>query len=126
MSAEQRQERRIANDIQFFVHVHECDEDAGLVGESVSAEAVDVSAHGLQFHTGDLLYSDSLLDVTIGVGEPFAMYLLRGEIRWVTEVDDEYFIGVKLLPEDGRDLDKWIGNFTDTFGDEPGDQPGQD
>ncbi len=124
MSAEKRQERRIANDIQFFLHVHECAQDPRLVGESVSAEAVDVSAHGLQFHTGDLLYSGSLLDVTIGVGEPFAMYVLRGEIRWVTEVDDEYYIGVKLLPEDGKDLDKWIGNFADTFGDVPGESSG--
>jgi hypothetical protein len=79
MNADKRQERRIANGIHFFVHVHECAQDPDLVGESISAEAVDVSAHGLQFHTGDALYSGSLLNVTIGVGDPFAMYLLRGE-----------------------------------------------
>ena len=46
---EQRTEARIPNHIKFFVHIHECEKDPDMVGESVTCETEDLSIHGLQF-----------------------------------------------------------------------------
>jgi hypothetical protein len=115
MEHEQRSETRIPNNVRFFVHVHECEEDPDLVGTSVTCEAVDFSLHGLQFKTDQQLYRGSLLNITIGVGDPFAMFLLRGEIRWVKEDDMEYAMGILLKDEELTDFDKWIDKFESTF-----------
>ena len=80
---DKRAEARVPHNIRFFVHVHECQEDPDLVGVSIAVEAIDFSTRGLQFRTETTLIAHSLLNVTIGIGEPFAMYLLRGEIRWI-------------------------------------------
>lgn len=112
---EQRTEPRISNDIGFFIHVIECPEDADLVDVSVACTAVDVSTRGLQFKTEVLLPTNSLLDITIGIPDPFAMYLLRGEIRWSKEDDDEYFMGVLLQDSDENDYSKWGRDFDQRF-----------
>jgi len=111
---EQRTEARIPNHIKFFVHIHECVEDPDMVGESVSCEAEDLSIHGLQFCTEQKLHVGSMLNITIGIGDPFAMYLLRGEIRWVKEEKGEYYMGILLKDEKHMDLAKWIENFDKT------------
>jgi hypothetical protein len=114
---EQRREPRIPKHVRFFIHVHECEEDPDMVGTSVTCEAVDFSIHGLQFKTDAQLYRGSLLDITIGIGAPFGMYLLRGEIRWVKQEEDEddFYMGILLLDEEHMDLDKWVETFDDTF-----------
>jgi hypothetical protein len=112
---EQRSEPRVLNDIKFFVHVQECKEDNDLAGTSIACEAVDVSVHGLQFRTDDPLYSGNLLNITIGIGKPFAMYLLRGEVRWAKEEEGAFYMGILLKDEDGTDLDKWRASFSETF-----------
>ena len=86
-----------------------------MVGTSISVEAVDLSVHGMQFRTDDQLYSGSQLNITIGIGEPFAMYLLRGEIRWVKTDGEHFFMGILLKQESTMDLDKWVANFDATF-----------
>ena len=121
---EQRSEPRIPQHVRFFVHVHECEEDHDLVGTSVTCEALDFSVHGLQLKTDSKLFQGSLLDITIGIGDPFAMYLLRGEIRWVTQEEEDFYMGVLLVDEEHMDLDKWVENFGSTFaGEAPSEQP---
>ena len=112
---DKRSEPRIEFNIRFFVHVHECPDDLDLVGLSVACDAVDVSTRGLQFKTEINLAAGSLLNITIGIGEPFAMYLLRGEIRWSKEKDGKHYAGVVLLDEEGTDLKKWESDFSKTF-----------
>lgn len=114
-SDEQRREARIPNNVRFFVHVHECEEDPDLVGTSVTCEAVDMSLHGLQFKTDQRLYDASLVNITIGVGNPFAMFLLRGEIRWVKEEGVEYAVGILLKDAELTDFDKWVDRFESIF-----------
>ncbi len=104
---QKRKEPRIEQHVRFFLHVHKCAEDPDLVGVSVACEAVDFSSHGLQLRTDQDLPPKTLLNITIGIGDPFAMYLLRGEIRWTKAVDDEYYTGVLLSEEEGTDLDAW-------------------
>lgn len=57
----------------------------------------------------------SILNITIGIGSPFAMFLLSGEIRWVREIDDECYMGVKLLTTEGTDYNKWNDRFDEIF-----------
>ena len=108
---DKRREPRIELLVKFFVHVHECAEDPDLAGVSVDSEALDFSSHGVQFRTDQDLALKTLLNITIGIGDPFAMYLLRGEIRWTKPEDDEYYVGVRLNEAEGTDLDAWIAYF---------------
>ena len=112
---EHRTETRVESHVRFFVHVHECEADHDLVGTSLTCEAVDFSVHGLQLVTDEDLPIGTMLDVTIGIGDPFAMYLLRGEVRWVRKRSDEVFMGVLIREADGTDLADWIGHFDETF-----------
>lgn len=112
---EKRGEARVEHKIKFFVHVHDCQDDPGLVGLSISCEALDFSSHGLQLRADQRLEKSTLLDITIGIGKPFAMYLLRGEVRWVRPGEEEFFMGVLFKEEDGTDYTKWIEQFATTF-----------
>jgi hypothetical protein len=105
---EQRQEPRTAHKIRLFVHVHDCEEDPDLVGVTIACETVDLSTHGLQLKTNLELTTGTLLNITIGIGDPFAMYLLRGELRWIRPDGDDYCMGVLLKEAGDTDFDKWI------------------
>ena len=113
---DKRSEPRVEHKIRFFVHVHECREDPDLVGVSIACEALDFSSHGLQLRTEQPLLPQTLLNITIGIGDPFAMYLLRGEIRWVKNNEDFYYMGVLLIEEEGTDLASWVDQFQAMFG----------
>jgi len=113
---EHRSEPRIELQVRFFFEVFECREDPDLVGTSIECEAVDFSSHGLQLRTGQEVPTETYLNITIGVGEPFAMYLLRGEVRWVrSPSDDVYLMGVRIREAEGTDIEKWIDQFDRTF-----------
>lgn len=112
---DKRSEARVPTAIRFFVHVHECKDEPELVGVSVACEAVDFSPHGLQFRTDRKLIPKSLLNITIAIAEPFGMYLLLGEIRWVREVEDRYAMGVLLRDEEDTDFAKWESEFDTIF-----------
>tara|TARA_R110002072_G_scaffold7773_5_gene41529 strand:- start:7707 stop:8051 length:345 start_codon:yes stop_codon:yes gene_type:complete len=110
-----RGEPRVAHQIRFFVHVHECKEDPDLIGLSVECEAIDFSTRGMQFKTDSKLHPRSIVKITIGVGEPFAMYELEGEIRWVRNEGDDYSMGVLLQENANTDYQKWETDFKSTF-----------
>ena len=112
---EQRSEARVPHNIRFFVHVHECREDPEMVGVSVACEAVDFSPNGLQFRTDQPLLQGSLINITIGIGEPFAMFLLRGEIRWIRQVGDTHAMGILLQDESNTDYEVWQRRFAEVF-----------
>ncbi|MCB1645981.1 MAG: PilZ domain-containing protein [Pseudomonadales bacterium] len=113
---DKRTEPRIEHNIRFFVHVSECEADPDIVGTSVACEAIDFSTRGMQFKTEGSLYPGTRLNITIGIGEPFAMYLLQGEIRWIREIRGEQCMGVLLEPAEGTDLAKWEQDFLEIFG----------
>lgn len=112
---DKRAEPRVNHNIRFFVHVHECKEDPDLVGTSLACEAIDFSTRGMQFSCSESIPVSSILSITIGIGEPFAMYLLQGEVRWVRTVEDELCLGVLLQENDGTDYTKWEQDFTNVF-----------
>ncbi len=108
-------EPRIEHKIRFFVHIHDCPDDPDLIGMSIACEAIDFSTHGLQLRADRELVPGTMLNITIGIGDPFAMYLLRGEVRWTTFEKDEYFMGVLLSEEEGTDLESWASHFVTIF-----------
>ena len=112
---DKRREPRTPLNIRFFVHVSECDADPDLVGVSVSCEGVDFSPHGLQFRTEDLMPVGSKLNITIGIGAPFAMFLLAGVIQWSREIEGQCYMGVSLQESEGTDYDKWLARFDEIF-----------
>jgi hypothetical protein len=112
---DKRREPRIPLNIRFFVHVSECDDDPDLVGVSVACEGVDFSPNGLQFRTEDLMPVGCKLNITIGIGAPFAMFLLKGEIRWSRDIKGQCYMGVALQDTDGTDYDKWNEQFGEIF-----------
>ena len=112
---DKRLEPRIEHEVKFFVHIKECRDDPDLVGLSVECTAIDVSTRGMQFRTDVRLYAANELGITIGVGEPFAMYELYGEVRWVRDLANDYCMGVLLEERDGTDYGKWETDFRGLF-----------
>ena len=113
---DKRVEPRVPHEVKFFVHIKECEQDAELIGLSVECVAVDLSTHGMQFKTDVELYSGSTLAITLGIGEPFAMYELFGTVRWVRPGDTEFSLGVLIEASGKSDFAKWEEDFTGLFG----------
>lgn len=112
---ENRIEPRVPHEVKFFIHIEECKEDAELVGLSVECVAIDVSTRGMQFTTGIALPPKTELALTIGFGEPFAMYHLNGVVRWVRPGDESNHMGVLLEDRPGNDYGKWETDFVKLF-----------
>ena len=112
---EKRSESRVESDIRFFIHIHECEANPELVGNSITCSGVDFSAHGLQLKTETILPAGTILHVTIGIGEPFAMYLLAGTVRWARETKEGTFMGVLLKDQPDTDFNEWVSRFTRLF-----------
>jgi len=124
---EQRREERIERNVGIFVHVEQCAENPDWVGQSIPCEATNFSPHGMQCRS-DLEFSPGdYVNVSIGIGSPFGMYLLRGEVRWCCRVNEsifddlneealgDYAMGLQLHDSDHADLKRWIDNFDANF-----------
>lgn len=110
-----RSEERIENHIRFFVHVSECETEPDLVGNSITCEGIDFSAHGMQLKTEDVLPVATLLNITISIKDPYSMYLLSGEIRWARATQNGAFMGILLKNDEGTDCEAWAESFSDSF-----------
>ena len=106
---------RVEHSVKFVAQVHECLDDPDLVGESITCESVDFSTSGLRLRTDQALIPNTLLDITLSVGDAVSSYQLRGEIRWTEIIDNGCHIGVSFIEEKGTDLDSWIAYFDGMF-----------
>lgn len=104
---DKRRESRVAHDLKFIAQIHECLDDPELEGESIVCAAIDFSHHGLRLHTDKALVPNTLLNITISIGDPPIEYKLRGEIRWTKILDNNCHMGVVFSEEKGADLDAW-------------------
>ena len=111
MSDNQRGENRVEQSFRFVAHVHESAAQPHLAGMSLQCEAIDFSAHGMQFSTHSELNPGSMVDLTIAIGEPVAQYLLRGEVRWTRQVGASYRMGVMIKPAEDTDYQQWTEAF---------------
>jgi hypothetical protein len=112
---EKRSESRIESHVQFFVQIHECAAAPELVGSSISCSGVDFSAHGLQLKTDHKIPVNTYVNITIGIGEPFSMYSLFGDVRWARGDDQDCFMGILLKDEPGSDFGEWVERFNSIF-----------
>ena len=112
---DKRGESRVESQLRFFINVNECDADPDLVGQSITCTGVDFSAHGLQIKAEHILPSDTKINITIGLGEPFSMYLLNGIVRWSRSTNSGTFMGILLQNMEGTDYANWTGRFNELF-----------
>lgn len=118
MSEDKRKEDRTLQQIEFYVFVDECNENQELVGEAFDCKASDVSAHGLKILCEEALYENNILNITIGAGESFSLYMLKGEVRWTKKADTGFQVGVQLVADEMTDYDRWIEDFESIFSSE--------
>jgi hypothetical protein len=110
-----RAEPRVTHHIRFFVHVQACDDNPELIGTSVECEAIDFSTCGMQFKTEHLLPAATLLNITIGIGNPSSTYTLQGQVRWARVVHGDICMGVLLVNNEETDYAKWGNTFEAVF-----------
>lgn len=115
MVTDKRKENRVLQHIEFYVFVDECKENLDLVGESFDCEALDVSTHGLKILCEEALYEKNILNITIGAGESFSLYMLKGEVRWRKKMENDFQIGVQLIEDEMTDFDRWLEDFDSIF-----------
>ena len=112
-----RTETRIEHKVRFFVHVHECEETPDLIGSSLTCHTIDFSMHGLKLRCDEFLPEGTMVNITIGIGDPFTLYLLRGEVRWTRHDADhgDIVMGILLGEAEGTDFESWFLAFDETF-----------
>ena len=113
---DKRSEARIDRNVGIFIHVHTCTDRPEFMGISIPCDAMDFSPHGLRFKSNLLLPPESLIHVTIGIGRPFTVFLLLGEVRWEFEKDGQLMMGVNLFDGERDDLECWAESFDSTPG----------
>ena len=115
MKNDKRTEQRVLQNIEFYVYIDECTQNPALVGESFDCQATDVSPHGMGISCSEALYKGNLLNITIGAGNPFTLYILKGSVQWINKEDGEYQVGIKLTDDTDSDIERWIQEFDNIF-----------
>ena len=92
-------------------------ETPALLGKSVSASTVDVSATGLGITLNCNIPAGSTLDMRVTLEGEFKKYFLSGKVRWCKPLDaeDQYAVGIALheRTDVATDLDSWKLEFDD-------------
>jgi len=107
---DKRREPRIVDSI---AHIHECHDDPELVGESIACEGINFSSRGLQLRTDYALVPNTLLNITLSIGDSVTRYQLRGEILWTEIIDNDCQIG--LLFSEEKDFDVWVADVENKY-----------
>ena len=107
---DKRREPRIVDSI---AHIHQCHDDPHLAGESIACEGINFSSHGLQLRTDYALVPNTLLNITLSIGDSLTRYQLRGEILWTEIIDNDCQIG--LLFSEEKDFDAWVADVENMY-----------
>jgi hypothetical protein len=108
-----RLEPRIPNDVVVVITVTECS-DPGLVGVTVTGRTLDVGLHGLRAVVDTKILQPSVISVKIKKETEGAReYQLAGELRWVTDLETGYLIGIELNESEG--FPEWRDDFGAEF-----------
>ncbi len=109
---DKRREPRVVDN---SAHIHECYDDPDLVGESIACEVIDFTCHGIRLRTHYALVPNTLLNITIGIGNPVSKYQFRGKILWTEIIDNDCHMGILYSEEKDSDLDAWVGYVGSMF-----------
>ncbi len=90
-------------------------ENPGLLGKTMSAETLDVSASGMRILMERAIKIDSVLDVWVTLHDQNKKYFLTGNVRWCrpTETGENFHVGLVLRERTDTvtDLASWREAF---------------
>ena len=98
--------RRKASD-RLFVQIVDCAEQPSLLGTTVSAMAVDMSASGLCFTAQHAFPVGTTVDLWVDVHAHPGKFFLAGEVRWNRVQENGIQVGVELRPAPASDIAEW-------------------
>jgi hypothetical protein len=98
--------RRKASD-RLFVQIVASPENAELVGTTVSAIAVDMSASGLCFVSQQPFPVGTTVDLWVDVHAHPGKFFLAGEVRWNRISEAGTQVGVELRAAPASDISEW-------------------
>ena len=107
-SNDARRAQRFERNDRMFVQVILSVEEPGLVGSTLSSNAVNISSGGLQFRVPSALPVGALLDVWIDVNSRPGKFFLSGEVRWCRPNEDgSSSVGLELRQGIATDFEEW-------------------
>ena len=104
-----RQEPRIPNDVEIVITVAKSD-DPGLIGVSVTGRTLDIGLHGIRAIVDTKILQPSTISVVVRKEAGAREYNLSAELRWVTDLDTGYLIGIEIDETEG------FATWRDEFG----------
>ncbi len=98
--------RRKASD-RLFVQIVEAPAQLALLGTTVSAMAVDMSASGLCFASHQPFPPGTVVDLWVDVHAHPGKFFLSGEVRWNHVSEQGTQVGVELRAAPASDIAEW-------------------
>jgi hypothetical protein len=90
-------------------------ENPGLLGRTLNASTLDVSAGGLRISLNHAIKIDSVLDVWVTLKEQKRKFFLTGNVRWCNESDKPGVYQIGLILRERTDTVTDLGSWQDTF-----------
>lgn len=82
-----------------------------LLGKTINASTVDISATGLRIKLDSILPADSTINMSIELKDDPGEFFLTGKVRWCREIKEEdiYQAGIVLhgIINTGTDYKRW-------------------
>lgn len=108
-----RLEPRIENDVSVEMTVTEC-EDSDKVGASASGRTLDLGLHGMRVTLNKQVPAGAKVRLIVTKDDNSEKsFELVGELRWVTDLEDGYLVGIRL--EETEEFKTWQQAFGAEF-----------
>lgn len=115
--SDRRSEMRLDEQATVFVECLAADPDSTEPGSIVLCQAKDVSASGLQVFMDQPVPIGSILRLCTHFREGADDLFLVGEVRWLRQEVEGYWIGFQLYDSDQTDIVSWKHALADKLSD---------
>lgn len=105
--SERRSEVRITEHTTLFLELQSSSFDGSEDAKIVLCNSVDISANGLQISLDQAVPLGSILRLCADRGPSYEPMYLVGEVKWVEQRDDQYFIGFFLYDAENSHISAW-------------------
>ena len=93
-----RGEPRLDVNTQVFYLIYDSEKEPGLEGAIQRGLLLDIARNGMRIETSLPVPIGSILSLTVAqVGFDVRLYHLTGEVRWMSEYEDSYQLGVSVF-----------------------------
>ena len=113
--SERRTETRVEEEATIFLELMS-EDDSGSEPTIIICHSVDLSANGIQVQIDMKVPIGSILRLVVDLDQESDPIYLVGEVRWVSEKDDHYFVGFELYDAENTNIIGWkniIANLLD-------------